>query len=1025
MVTMASALSAAQSVLNDWLRACHIAQQTLESAPDVRAVIETLRDVLSWLLGTEAEIQVLQAHVLENRLSLPDLVQEAATSLTPQASADGCTLALPLLAGDESHGLVMIKLPSPPEPVRAALAYQFVNSAAAALARLAWPASPQIFRQLVENANVAIDVAALDGTITYANLAAAQLYGFETPQALIGRNVSELYFGGEETRIARDLVVQSRTTAGWSGDVTHKAVDGEPLPVRLAVFAIRDHQQRMTSFGAIIQSLGEQQRLLYSLQQQTRRLRAAVEVSRAATSKLDVDSLTRQVASVTQSLFDFDFVAVLLWENNDLHIKAVYTPEGHLQTAEIPLQLIADDLNYAALETRTALLINDSQSDQRSGLRHALMTVGSEVVLPMRLGNAVIGTLDVQSKQTHAFQSEDVETLQGIADQLAIALDNARLFAAERSKVEQLAALNAISQHLVAAYDLDEIWDDIRRQVAALFHVSTFYVMRYDEATDTMQALYLHDDGVTLPSGQRFPVSGFGGYVIRSGRTLYIEDVEAQREQIEALGIQRVRLTARPSTLVSWLGVPLRARNGAVIGVLSMQSDRSHAFSADDQQVFATIATQISLALENAALFNQLTNAATQLKERARRLEALSKISTLLSASLDRNHILTLAAEQIVRLLKADHCGIVLLSASGDTAHLVAEYPASPYGLGEIPTTLFKYLREQEVIVCNDVEQDERMTELLPFLRYNGIRALMIARMFAKGRLIGSISVDVIGAERTFTYDEIETCRTLATQVALAVENADLYARALEANELKSQFLATMSHELRTPLNAIMGYTEMMLKGVYGALSERQNERLQRVYDNATHLLALINDVLDLAKIESGRMTLNLEQLEVQPVLQAAIAQIAPLAEAKRLSLYIDVPQRLPKVEADRVRLRQVVLNLLSNAVKFTREGGIAVRAYALQIETPLEDVPLMPGNWLCIAVEDSGIGIAAEHFELIFDAFRQVDGSPVREFAGTGLGLPITRQLVEMHRGKVWLESEVGRGSTFTIALPALPEDV
>lgn len=1022
---MTSALSDEQNALNEWLRACHIAQQTLESAPDAQTVIETLRDVLIWLLGAEADVQCFQGQAPESYLSLSEIAREATTSLTPQTSPDGCTLALPLLAGDEPHGLVVIKLQAPPEPVRAALAYQIANSAAAALARLAWPASPQIFRQLVENANVAIDVAALDGTITYANLAAAQLYGFETPQALIGRNVSELYFGDEETRIARDLIVQSRTAAGWSGDVTHKTVDGEPLPVRLAVFAMRDHQQRMTSFGAIVQSLGEQQHLLYSLQQQTRRLRAAVEVSRAATSKLDIDSLARQVASVTQSLFDFDLVAVLLWENDALHIKAVYTPEGHLQTAEIPLQLSADDLNYAALETRTALLINDTQSDQRSGLRHALMTVGSEVVLPMRLGSAVIGTLDVQSRQTHAFQPEDVETLQGIADQLAVALDNARLFAAERSKVEQLAALNVISQHLVAAYDLDEVWDAIRQQITALFNVSTFYVMRYNEASDTLQALYLHDNGVTLPSGQSYPVSGFGGYVIRSGKPLYIEDISAQGEQIEALGIQRVRLTNSANMPVCWLGVPLRARNGAVIGVLSMQSDQPRAFSKDDQQVFATIATQISLALENAALFNQLSNAATQLKERARRLEALYKIGTLLSASLDRNHILTLAAEQIVRLLKVDHCGIVLLSESGDRAHMVAEYPVSPYGLGEIPTTLFKYLREQEVIVCNDVEQDERMTELLPLLRYNGIRSLVIARMFAKGRLIGLIGVDVIGAGRAFTYDEIETCRTLATQVALAVENADLYRRALEANELKSQFLATMSHELRTPMNAIMGYTEMLLKGVYGVLTERQHERLQRVYDNATHLLALINDVLDLAKIESGRMTLNLEPLEVQPVLEAAIAQIAPLAEAKRLSLYIDVPQTLPKVEADRLRLQQIVLNLLSNAVKFTREGGIAVRAYALQVAEPLESVPLMPGNWLCIAVADSGIGIAPENFELIFDAFRQVDGSVVREFAGTGLGLPITRQLVEMQRGKVWLESEVGRGSTFTVALPALPENV
>ncbi|MFQ3534402.1 MAG: GAF domain-containing protein [Aggregatilineales bacterium] len=1024
-MTIERATSTGQDSLHDWLRTCHIAQQTLESAPDASTVIETLRDVLIWLFGTAIKIDILHTQAPEVYASLPQIAQEAALSLTPQIAPDGCTVALPLLAGDEPHGLLMLKAPAPLEPMRTALAYQFASSAAAALARLAWPASPQIFRQLVENANVAIDVAALDGTITYANLAAAQLYGFETPQALIGRNVSELYFGDEEMRIARDLLVQSRTMAGWSGDVTQKNAKGEPLPVRLAVFAMRDQQQRMTSFGAIIQSLGEQQRLLYSLQQQTRRLRAAVEVSRAATSKLDIDSLTRQVASVTQALFNLDLVAVLLLEGSVLDIKAVYTPEGHLQTAEIPLCLAADDLNYAALTARAALLISDSHSDQRCGLRHMLMSVGSEVVLPMRFGDAILGTLDVQSRQAHAFQPEDVETLQGIADQLAVAIDNARLFAAERSKVEQLAALNAISQRLVAAYNLEEVWDSVRQQVTALFDVNTFYVMRYDEATDTLQTLYLYDEGETLPSGQSYPVSGFGGYVVRSGAPFYIADVVAQREWIESLGIQRMRLTERPTTLVSWLGVPLRARNGAVIGVLSMQSNRPHAFGKDEQQVFATIATQISLALENAALFSQLASAATQLKERARRLESLHKIGTLLSASLDRNHILTLAAEQIVKLLKVDHCSIALLSAQGNQAQLVAEYPPSPYGLGPIPNTLFKYLHEQEVFISSDINQDERIGDLLPLLRHNGIRSLVIAPMFAKGRLIGSIGVDVIGERRAFSYDEVETCRTLATQVALAVENADLYARALEANELKSQFLATMSHELRTPLNAIMGYSEMLIKGVYGSLTEKQHERLQRVYDNATHLLALINDVLDLAKIESGRMVLNLEPLDVPPLLQAVVAQIAPLVEAKQLSLYIDVPRDLPKVEADKTRLRQIVLNLLSNAVKFTREGSVALRAYQLAVAEPIAGVPLAAGNWLCIDVADSGIGIAPENFELIFDAFRQVDGSVVREFQGTGLGLPITRQLVEMQGGKVWLESEVGRGSTFTVALPALPKSV
>jgi len=243
-----------------------------------------------------------------------------------------------------------------------------------------------------------------------------------------------------------------------------------------------------------------------------------------------------------------------------------------------------------------------------------------------------------------------------------------------------------------------------------------------------------------------------------------------------------------------------------------------------------------------------------------------------------------------------------------------------------------------------------------------------------------------------------------------------------EANHLKSQFLASMSHELRTPLNSIIGYTELLMQGIYGDLNEKQQDRMTKVMRNGQHLLQLINDILDLSKIEAGHMLLELEPVALMPVLDESLSVFEPLVEKKGLSLVRDIQNDLPWVTSDRGRLLQVVTNLISNAVKFTHSGYITVYCHSLsdgnrhQMPT---DVPLLHDSWVLISIQDTGIGISAEDQEIVFDEFRQVDGSTTREYEGTGLGLAITRKLIKMMKGHIWLESELGQGSKFWIMLP------
>ena len=282
---------------------------------------------------------------------------------------------------------------------------------------------------------------------------------------------------------------------------------------------------------------------------------------------------------------------------------------------------------------------------------------------------------------------------------------------------------------------------------------------------------------------------------------------------------------------------------------------------------------------------------------------------------------------------------------------------------------------------------------------------------------------------RLANRDLRRTVNALAAEKERAEKlNAELRA----TSAYKSEFLAKMSHELRTPLNSIVGYSELLLQGIYGPLNERQVDRLSKIHRNGRNLLALINDILDLSKIEAGRLELSPQYVSLQEEIEGLLGTIEPLAQEKGLELTGTVEEALPALYADPLRVRQILTNLLSNAIKFTRQGGVSLRACRVEVldgRSPQVDLPaqgwLSDGQWVLITVTDTGIGIAAEDHARIFDEFSQVDNTSTREFGGTGLGLAITKRLVEMHGGRIWLRSAAGTGSTFFVALPVTSKEV
>jgi signal transduction histidine kinase len=298
-----------------------------------------------------------------------------------------------------------------------------------------------------------------------------------------------------------------------------------------------------------------------------------------------------------------------------------------------------------------------------------------------------------------------------------------------------------------------------------------------------------------------------------------------------------------------------------------------------------------------------------------------------------------------------------------------------------------------------------------------GLRALLAVPLIAEDHLVGALIV-MRKRPGTFAPEEVALLQTFATQSALAIQNARLFreievkSRQLEvASQHKSEFLANMSHELRTPLNAIIGFSEVLTDRMFGELNEKQEEYLKDIYASGTHLLSLINDILDLSKIEAGRMELELADFHLPTALDNALTLVRERAGRRSITLQMSVDERLGEVRADERKIRQVLLNLLSNAIKFTPEGGRI-------------DVGAVSKNgFVEISVTDTGIGIAPEDQEKVFEEFRQV-GTAEKKAEGTGLGLTLCRKFIELHGGKIWVLSQVDVGSTFTFAIPVRPSE-
>jgi signal transduction histidine kinase/putative methionine-R-sulfoxide reductase with GAF domain/HAMP domain-containing protein len=768
------------------------------------------------------------------------------------------------------------------------------------------------------------------------------------------------------------------------------------------------------------------------LEERAREVEASQRVTFAASERATPEALLDLVVNLVRDQFHLYHVQVYMVDHEReaavLRKSTGYAGRRLLQSGhQIPLDHTSL-VTQAIHEGRPALVADVSQ-DANFMANPLLPHTRSELAVPLKLGDQVIGVLDAQDREPGRFSENTVALFQTMANQIAFLFENSDLLdnVAEQSEMltifaSQLRTAADIARQLGTVLDPDRLLQqvvDMMQSRFGLYHAHIYILETSPEGNG-------HG-----PAGARLTVragSGEVGQVLKErGHNIPLASPKspvaraARSREIVVINNTDLVPDFTPNPLLpqtrSELAVPL-VFGEQVLGVLDMQDDQPGRFTQTELDTFTTLAGQIATALQTAGLFAQV--------------QARFLVGQALAGTQTEDDVLN-AMVEVASAYSEGRISIYTIdqdsSADNDqemTAIMRRDESFESGILSDLPIEArftddqFKLLERVsagEPFISPNLPLDERADPLSRETAVKrGIVSMALLPIMAGDEWMGLIAVS---SRREGYFDErkLHLYRSLAEQGALALRTGQLFdetqqtaERLREVDRIKGEFLASMSHELRTPLNSILGYTEVMLLGLNGDLDPETQEDVQAIYDNGQHLLSLINDVLDVAKIEAGYLKLNIEELQIETLIETAQNNAAGLLTNKpgvEFVVEAEGIEAFPSIQGDQLRLTQILNNLLSNAIKFTDEGKVTLRAY--------RDQP----DWICLEVEDSGIGIKQEDLDKIFDRFHQVDSSESRRAGGTGLGLPITRHLIELHGGTIEVRSQIGQGSTFTVRLP------
>lgn len=657
--------------------------------------------------------------------------------------------------------------------------------------------------------------------------------------------------------------------------------------------------------------------------------------------------------------------------------------------------------------------------------------VQSIVIYPLLGANQMpLGTLILGAEQPWVRSEREVRVFNSLADLMSISMERRRLLAQTERRARQLELSAEIAQTAASTLRIDELFDksvELIRQSFGYDHAQIFRITEDGQFAKVVSSTgeagkQLLSIGHGLPVGSRSVI----GQVTATGLPQIVLDTAAK-------GAVHRPNPYLPQTRAE-MALPLIARD-QIVGALDLQSNHPGAFTAEDVTILSTLAGQIAVAIDNAELFaNSMRRA-----EEMRFLFDATRAATDAFVGVEVNADKMRELAELMRDKLGAAAASIMLPNLANTQLILYSSTLSDINMSSIPPTfeittltLRDFSSTRDPLIFNDLSMMATMFQNVPRTPQIRLIQQMQAYLAEADSLIllpltsGDNLVGLIGAVKTdrgtFDAESARLIQTLGSSLAAIIQNARLVrelqnanTRLMELDRVKSQFLANMSHELRTPLNSIIGFSRVMLKGIDGPLTEMQQQDLNTIFESGKHLLGLVNDILDQAKIEADKMDFAIAPFAISEVVRGVASTAIGLLKDKPVKLHQEIGEGLPPVIGDEFRTRQALLNLVSNAAKFTMEGSITISAFVTEEADR---------RFVQVSVADTGIGIPHEKMEAIFEPFQQVENSAARQFEGTGLGLPIAKKLIEKQGGRMWATSELGVGSTFHITLPVMMEE-
>jgi signal transduction histidine kinase len=773
----------------------------------------------------------------------------------------------------------------------------------------------------------------------------------------------------------------------------------------------------LESLGSQIAVALEKARLFGDLERRMTEVDVLRWVGQAVSFSMDVDDLMELVYAQTGRVIDTNnfYIALYNPEKETLSF-AFYVEEGERLYKDDEWSV---DIGLTGEIVRTGRPIVTAEYKQECVSRG--ITPGGRpgrawMGTPLNAGDRVIGVMNVSSFEPGVtYSDEQLQIFSAIADQAAAIIDKANLYQAMEERAQQLAVLNEVGGVITSTLDLPAVLNLIMDKAVELLDAQAGSLVLVDLDTGELVFEVTAGPGSADLVGTRLPFgTGIVGSVVQEGTPVIIRDAHTDDRWYKDMDDRTGFFTS------SVLCVPMISR-GVTIGALQLLNRRDGGpFDEEDARLLTAFAANAAVSIENARLFTQTDQA---LASRVEELSMMQLIDRELNDTLDYDRVMKLTLDWALRMTEAE-VGLVAVSAEAEDGTRGLRFLASrgypeewisayeeelwPLDRGIIG----RVVRTGKAEFVGDAEKDPDFVRVVA-----GMSAQLIVPIPREDQIIGVIALES-SQETVFDQAALDFVVRLADHAAIAIDNARLFDQVRRANDAKTEFVSFVSHELKQPMTSMKGYTDLLSKGVVGELNDTQQGFLTTIQSNVERMDALVSSLLDVSRIESGRIRINLTDVSFEQVIQNALRTIRGQIESKHQPLEVDIAPELPHVRADRDRLVQILTNLVSNAHKYTPEGGqITVRA---QRWSNGEGAGRQNGFVVC-SVSDTGVGMSPEDQERLFTKYFRSDNPAVRSESGTGLGLVITKSLVELQGGQIWVESELGKGSTFAFTVPAV----